>query len=511
LAFRVWNALFVRTTFSPDEYWQSTEVAHRLAFGYGHLCIRGFAHPGLFALLYKALALLGLDSRWAVAYGPRILQGVLSALNDYFLYRLARAYFDLRSAKWALLAHLFSWFIFYVMVRPFSNSIETVCTTGAFAYWPWKFLHAESTAGKKDWPATAEDPMKQSHRVLALSLAALGVLFRPTSAVIWLYPGVLHLLQTHDRGVLLAFQVLPIAGVTLAAMLLIDRWGYGEWTFVPFNFLKFNVLEGKDSLYGVKPWGWYFTQGFPAIIGTALPLTVAGFLTVPGLKKDLGHTILWAIFLYSNTAHKEFRFVLPLLPPAFVYAGYCIRNLENRLFVQLHERTQRNLLRLAAFSIVVPNLAVAFYLSRTHQRAPVEVMDFLHERIQGRPESSIHFWTPCHATPYYSYLHQNVSMWFPDCSPNNRELPGGCESHQLENDPVLFLRSRYQFSASDGDSTGRETLPEFVVLFAPTAKKIDALLDRAHYVAEASFFHSDVSGDADNPEVLDKMLVYRRA
>lgn len=68
------------------------------------------------------------------------MQGLLSALNDYFLYRLARAYFDRRSAKWALLAHLSSWFLFYVMVRPFSNSIETVCTTGAFAYWPWKFL-----------------------------------------------------------------------------------------------------------------------------------------------------------------------------------------------------------------------------------------------------------------------------------------------------------------------------------------------------------------------------------
>lgn len=63
----------------------------------------------------------------------------------------------------------------------------------------------------------------------------------------------------------------------------------------------------------------------------------------------------------------EFRFVLPLLPPAFVYTGYCIRNLENKLFVQLRERTQRNLLRLAVFSVVVPNVAVAFYLSRTHQ------------------------------------------------------------------------------------------------------------------------------------------------
>ena len=36
-AWRVGNALAVITFFNPDEYWQSLEPAHRLAFGYGHL------------------------------------------------------------------------------------------------------------------------------------------------------------------------------------------------------------------------------------------------------------------------------------------------------------------------------------------------------------------------------------------------------------------------------------------------------------------------------------------
>lgn len=33
VCFRVVNALLVRTYFNPDEFWQSTEVAHRLVFG----------------------------------------------------------------------------------------------------------------------------------------------------------------------------------------------------------------------------------------------------------------------------------------------------------------------------------------------------------------------------------------------------------------------------------------------------------------------------------------------
>ena len=86
-------------------------------------------------------------------------------------------------------------------------------------------------------------PVKRSNRTLALIFAALGVLFRPTNAVIWLYPGLVHFLQTRDRAHLMFSVVLPIALVTTLTMLCIDRLGYGEWTFVPFNFFKFNVLE----------------------------------------------------------------------------------------------------------------------------------------------------------------------------------------------------------------------------------------------------------------------------
>ena len=37
VAFRVFNALLVRTSFTPDEFWQGPEPAHLLAFGTGHL------------------------------------------------------------------------------------------------------------------------------------------------------------------------------------------------------------------------------------------------------------------------------------------------------------------------------------------------------------------------------------------------------------------------------------------------------------------------------------------
>ena len=67
LAFRIVNALVVQTYFSPDEYWQSLEVAHSMVFGYGYLTwewdekIRGILHPMIFAVLYMLLKVLKLD------------------------------------------------------------------------------------------------------------------------------------------------------------------------------------------------------------------------------------------------------------------------------------------------------------------------------------------------------------------------------------------------------------------------------------------------------------------
>lgn len=66
---------------------------------------------------------------------------------------------------------------------------------------------------------------------------------------------------------------------------------------------------------------------------------------------------------------------------------------------------------------------------------------------------------------------------------SNRERPEGSESQQLEKDPIQFLSSRYHFAASKHADQNLEKLPEYVVMFSPTAKKIEELLDRAHYLA----------------------------
>jgi phosphatidylinositol glycan class B len=68
LAFRLSNAYLIRTYFAPDEFWQCTEIAHRLVYGLGYVTwewiehIRGTTHPLLFTALFWVLDALKVDS-----------------------------------------------------------------------------------------------------------------------------------------------------------------------------------------------------------------------------------------------------------------------------------------------------------------------------------------------------------------------------------------------------------------------------------------------------------------
>ncbi|RHY09382.1 hypothetical protein DYB36_008543 [Aphanomyces astaci] len=199
VAFRVFNALFVRTYFNPDEFWQSSEVAHHMVFGYG-------------------------------------------------------------------------------------------------------YLYTGESKRRDDLVESSSMTTKQQTRK-AFAFAALGCIFRPTNAVLWAFLTATLVVQTKSKLALLFHTIVPVGVLAISLMLVVDRIGYGEWTCVPWNFVKFNVLEGKDKLYGVHPWYWYFVAGYPEITAMHLPL------------------ILF-----------EPRFLLPLLPASFVYAGKALHYLEKRTF-----------------------------------------------------------------------------------------------------------------------------------------------------------------------------------
>lgn len=538
--YRVANALALGTAFVPDEYWQALEVAHYAVFGYGHLTwewehrLRGFLHPGLFAAVFALLRLFHADSPLAIIVGPRVLQGLMQAVGDWGAYALARSFFGPRTAAWALACQLLSWFTFYCGGRTLSNSLETVLVTLVLVYWPWD-AHAHLTDSQR-W-----------RRRLALAIGVVAFAVRPTSAVVLAYVGLRALWFSpsfSERLRLVFCEVLPIGVVGVACSCGVDYLFYGELTFVPWNFVKFNVAHNISAFYGTHPFHWYFTQGLPTILGSFVPVFVLGVAVAA--RRELFYLLCWTVFVYSLLGHKEFRFIFPILPIAHAYAGHfldwayrrcCVTSSASAevasapdsregaaapttqgdrkkrrdhggggaVHASVRKRRQRVwslLFGAGCVVLLLTHAGMAYYFSFWHQRSPIDVMHHLrHETQRLNGELEVFFLMPCHSTPFYAYIHAPIAMDFIKCLPpitydGNRTYAD--ETRRFYSDPPGFLAARFE------ERGGR--YPSHMVLFEPLLPHVAPFLARHGYHQVARFWHTllvvdDRQGDA---------LVFRR-
>ncbi|XP_021355210.1 GPI mannosyltransferase 3-like [Mizuhopecten yessoensis] len=587
IALRICNALMIQTYFVPDEYWQSLEVAHKIVFNYGYLTwewrqgIRSYFYPTIFAFLYKTLAVLGLDHRLLLIKLPRILQGVIAALGDLYLFKLSWKISDRATAQWTLLCQILSWFTLYCCTRTLSNCMETVVITMALYYFPWPNIKGSSVPK-------------------FVALAAMSVLIRPTAVVIWILMCSWHLQNNQQRLQKDLKHYFIIGSVCFLGSTFLDCAYHGDWIVVHYNFLEFNVLHGGGSIYGTHPWHWYLTQGYPVIMSThLLPFIVGAY---KAKNKVLLFLIIWTIFAYSFIAHKEFRFLMPILPISMHYCGVYFQALcrkprlkkkkvrkdngtiteeeagspysssdslvssvstestastvstglgDNQSTVSTAstglgdsqstattggretvvegtvkdtsdtskpldgatstlpgnstyktqqgdkaakeevdpltvQKTQHkyNLLKAKIFVVilVIINIPTALYFGLIHQRGTVVVMKYLHDQSLDK-SMDILFLTPCHSTPYYSYLHQNISMRMLTCEPNlSRKKNYTDEADQFYNDPVQWLKHEYKVKLTP--------LPSHIVYFNKLQNNISEFFTQSGYKKCGNFFHT---------------------
>ncbi|KAJ8568702.1 hypothetical protein K7X08_028235 [Anisodus acutangulus] len=435
-----------------DEHWQVLEVAHQISFGYGHLTwewekgIRSCLHPMIFAALYKVLAFFHLDKPWFMIRIPRLLQSVFSAFGDLYLFKLSQEIFGDRVAKFTLFSQLTNWFMFFCITRTLSNSLETVLTIVSLYYWPC----IRPSASKISWGS----------RKWALAIAALACAIRPTSDSYW---GARTL----------------ILGLTF----LVDRWmGLQLWSShsYRFRFLAFSSKQWK-----------------------------------------LSSLVAWSLAIYSLLGHKEFRnnrstyqgrgkicVHSTLTGPHVVgFHGVCPPCASNSFNVRWYwlttiggpdksnGRGKRSpsthdgcsiKLQLAILFLAVTNIPMAFYMSMVHQRGTEDVMNYLSEEAYRRKVKSIVFFTPCHATPYYSTLHRNLPMCFLDCTPSE-EKRALDESDRFLVDPVGFAT---EFAKN-------WSTPSHIVLFDSQEKLLKEFLALHNFQEIKWFFHAHFKVDRE--------------
>ncbi|XP_048812839.1 GPI mannosyltransferase 3 [Lagopus muta] len=460
VAARALNCALVRTSFVPDEYWQSLEVAHRLVFGYGHLTwewahgLRGYPYPLFFACIYRALQLLGEDDVQLLIWVPRLVQAVLAAFADVKLYLLVKHLENAETAKYVYFCQLCSWFTWYTCTRTLTNTMETLLTIFALYYYPMK-------------------GSKMGSRWKYLSLIALGIVIRPTAAIPWIPLVFCHFLQEQKKADLILYNCIPIGLVTLGTSLIIDRVFFGEWVLVQLNFLKFNVLQNLGTFYGSHPWHWYFTQGLPVILGTHLPFFIHGCVMAPKRYRIFLGAVIWTVLVYSTLSHKEFRFIYPVLPFCMFFCGYSLKHLKAWK-------------KSAASFLLLSNLIPALYTGLIHQRGSLDVMNHIQQLCNSSYQSQafVFIMMPCHSTPFYSHVHCPLKMRFLQCPP---DLTGN-ESYVDEADlfysnPLGWLNKEFYNDT---------LLPSHLIFFSVLEQEISSFLALKGYKKTATVFHTHV-------------------
>jgi GPI mannosyltransferase 3 len=217
-------------------------------------------------------------------------------------------------------------------------------------------------------------------------------------------------------------------------------------------------------LYGTHHALWYLWAGIPAITGLVLPFVLSSIRT----GREFAQTVLWIVILtytsvHSLSTHKEFRFLMPLLPAFCLLAGAGMQQYFHR----------KKLLHLYLFALF--NCVVFLYLGLFHQRAPIDVNKAILRLVGQEPQTyTIHYLAGCHSTPIYSHLHKQsirFEVWTLDCSPECRENPKRpCESDIFSQDPGSFMEDTY-FQCKDFEEGTCVTdlrifFPDFLVAFS---------------------------------------------
>jgi phosphatidylinositol glycan class B len=141
--------------------------------------------------------------------------------------------------------------------------------------------------------------------------------------------GTIHILRQPILQVLSTFvrKMLPQALIIPSVVILFDSYFYGKLTIVPWNFVKFNIINNISEQYGIEPWHWYLTNFLPSLtLGIGIYPVIKGmyktFASSSGdslMPKVTLVSALWTLFVYSSLKHKEHRFLLPLVPLLLAY------------------------------------------------------------------------------------------------------------------------------------------------------------------------------------------------
>jgi phosphatidylinositol glycan class B len=261
--------------------------------------IRPWFQVLLYYLILVPIKFVGISSPFAQATILRVLTGLIGILAVFSLKDFLGK--DESKIKIYFFFLLFSWFVPVIHVRASSENLSA-----SFILIGFSFLMG---ALKKD---------NFLKGMLAGLFLGFGYLVKSQLALVvaflWFW-----LLIFHPKKWKVSLSSSLSILFTIGLGIIIDYWGYGEWTFSTLNYFKVNIIENRVSNFGIDPWWYYFKltfmKGIPIL---SIPFLFASFIY---WKRFWKSPITWMtapfFLIHCLIGHKELRFIffIVLLSP----------------------------------------------------------------------------------------------------------------------------------------------------------------------------------------------------
>ncbi len=302
-AMAAWNSTGY---FHADEHFQILEFANykegaipasALAWEFGSQ-IRPGLQVAIASLFINLLGSFGITDPFLIATILRSLAGTLSLLALWSIYRSNGHLLRTKASHHFYLASaLLLWFLPFIGVRFSSETFS-----GSIFFIAVALMTGRSDRSRFQWMPIG-------------SLLGLSFMLRYQAGI--LIAGLLLCWIWKDRAWQNIRFYLVLAGIAIGIFIgmLADRWLYDEWTFNAWEYARINILEGKASEFGTRPWHYYFGKVIEAAI---LPIGMLVFGAIIAFwRRQWDHAFTWASMLFVLVhiliAHKELRFLFPLV------------------------------------------------------------------------------------------------------------------------------------------------------------------------------------------------------
>jgi hypothetical protein len=309
-ALRAGLALAYPTVDWPDEIFQTTEPAHRLAFGNGVVTwewldgARNWALPGWLAIIMRTTSWMGAGSS-GYLLGIILKLATVSLAVVWFGYRWGNRLLGARAGILTAMICAVWYDLVYYGSKPLNEVLAAhLLVTGLYlGYWA--------------------DPRSRPARLLAAGVllgAVVGLRMQLAPAVAVALVFICYRLPRRRWT-----PILASAALAFAAFGALDAitWGSPFASYV--RSLHANLVQARSMHYGVFPWNYYW--GYLILrVGWLLPFSLWGARRSPVLAAVAAAVLV----THSAVAHKEYRFIYPAVVLLVMLAGIGIADLLAR-------------------------------------------------------------------------------------------------------------------------------------------------------------------------------------